>query len=153
MATNQSKGDAGEQDVINHVPCPNCGKELMRLPRNYPLYDVQCSGCSFRAQVKTSHSAPKDVIRGAGWDVVEKVLKSGFMSPPLLVNFKWKQHGRSKQVILFLPFIPKSNLSNYRLSAKARRANYRMFNYVDLLDLPFFVLHDPDGEGQKLLGN
>ena len=151
LATNKSKGDAGEQDVIDHVPCPNCGKGLILLPSQNPLYDVQCSRCTFRAQIKTKHCRPTSTIPGGGWDVIEKVHKSGFMIPPLMVNFKWKHNGRRKQVILFFPFIPfKKHLKSYCLSDGHPQAGYEMFNYVKLLDLPFFVLHDPHGEGQKL---
>ena len=52
MIGNRLKGDIGEKEVVDLVPCPNCKKSLMQLPSNYPLYDVQCEGCSFRAQVK-----------------------------------------------------------------------------------------------------
>ena len=48
MSKNKISGDAGELDVVEKVPCPNCGKKLMILPQNYPLYDVQCVGCNFR---------------------------------------------------------------------------------------------------------
>ena len=104
----------------------------MLLPKNYPLYDVQCTGCSFRAQVKTNRSKPKSQIFGAGWIIMEKVLKSGFIVPPLIANFKWSDKHRQNQTILFYPFVPKSHLKKHQLSAKARRANYWMFNYVGL---------------------
>lgn len=106
MSINKQHGDEGELDVVNIVPCPNCGKKLMTLPQNYPLYDVQCTGCSFRAQVKTNHCKPKAVIFGAGWDIISKVLKSGFITPPLIANFKWDEG----QEIRFYPFVPKGNL-------------------------------------------
>ena len=89
MATNRQSGDRGEKEVIKLVPCPNCGKKLMGLPQNYPLYDIQCTGCSFRAQVKTNQSKPKREVFGATWDIMDKVLKSGFITPSLFVNFKW----------------------------------------------------------------
>jgi len=41
MLTNRQSGDQGELEVIRLMPCPNCGKALMSLPPNYPLYDVQ----------------------------------------------------------------------------------------------------------------
>ena len=50
MPNNKILGDKGEFDVVVKVPCPNCTKKLMVLPKNYPLFDVQCEGCSFRAQ-------------------------------------------------------------------------------------------------------
>ncbi|MBI3772900.1 MAG: hypothetical protein HY272_09400 [Gammaproteobacteria bacterium] len=141
-AGNNKSGNDGEREVIRLVSCPNCSKPLMQLPTNYPLYDVQCSGCAFRAQVKTNKCKPKDEIFGAGWDIMDKVLKSGFIVPPLLVNFKWKEKGKNKQRIVFYPFIPKSNLKKRQLSSSARRANYKMFNYIGLSELPNFVLYE-----------
>lgn len=140
MSENKKAGNVGEIEVMNLVPCPNCNKKLMQLPPNYPLYDLQCTGCSFRAQVKTNNSKPKDEIFGAGWDIIEKVLKSGFMVPPLFANFKWREKGEDKQTIIFYPFIPKVNLKKRQLSPTAKRANYKMFNYVGLSKLPNFVM-------------
>ncbi len=114
----------------------------MKLPPNYPLYDVQCTGCSFRAQVKTNNSKPKDEIFGAGWEIIDKVLKSGFMVPPLIANFKWLENGKKQQRILLYPFVPRNHLRKRQLSAHARRANYKMFNYVELSKLPCFVLYE-----------
>ncbi len=137
MPSNKLSGDEGEKQVCELIPCPNCSKKLMTLPQNYPMYDVQCTGCSFRAQIKTNHSKPKSEIFGAGWDIMEKVLKSGFQVPPLIANFIWKDH----QEIRLYPFIPKANLKHRKLSPTARRANYKMFNYIGLDKLPFFVLY------------
>lgn len=141
MSKNKKSGDTGELEVVELVPCPNCGKKLMTLPKNYPLYDIQCVGCSFRAQVKTNNSKPKAVIFGAGWDIMEKVLKSGFITPPLITNFKWTEKGEEKQEIRFYPFVPKKNLKMHKLSATARRANYKMFNYIGIDKLPYFELY------------
>ena len=141
MAGNKIAGDEGEQEVVMLVPCPNCGKALMRLPKNYPLYDVQCSGCLFRAQVKTNNSKPKSVIFGAGWEIVSKVMKSGYMIPPLITNFKWMDKKDKYQEIRFYPFVPKINLEMRQLSSHARRANYKMFNYVGTDKIPHFVLY------------
>jgi len=109
-------GDIGEKEVIKLVPCPNCNKELMLLPPNYPLYDVRCSGCSFRAQVKTNNNKPRGVVFGAGWEVMDKVLKSGFITAPLILNFKWAEKRKRRQEIRFYPFIPKKNLRKYKYS-------------------------------------
>jgi DNA-directed RNA polymerase subunit RPC12/RpoP len=136
---NKQAGDKGELEVIKLIPCPNCGKKLMKLPTGYPLYDVQCTGCSFRAQVKTNKHAFSSTIRGAGWEIMNKVLKSGFITPPLIANFKWSDKTKKHQEIRFYPFVPKKNLKKYQLSKKARRANYWMFNYIGLNDLPFFL--------------
>ncbi len=111
------------------------------LPPNYPLYDVQCSGCSFRAQVKTNRSKPKSVVFGAGWQIMNKVLKSGYMTPPLFLNFKWAEGEVPRQEIRFYPFVPKKNLSHYRLSKTARRANYEMFTYTHIDTLPYFLAY------------
>jgi hypothetical protein len=139
MPTNKECGDDGENEVVKLIQCPNCGKKLQRLPQNFPLYDVQCTGCSFRAQVKTSLSAPKDAIFGAGWAVIEKVLKAGFHVPPLIVNFKGGKGNEAKQEIRFYPFIPKANLKKFQLSSHARQPNYKMFSYVGLEKLPHFT--------------
>jgi hypothetical protein len=114
----------------------------MTLPKNYPLYDLQCTGCSFRVQVKTNNTKPKSEIFGAGWDIMDKVLKSGFMMPPLITNFKWSESGVSHQKIIFYPFIPRTHIKKRQLSANAQRANYKMFNYVRLDKLPSFTLFE-----------
>lgn len=142
MSKNKLSGDTGEREVVEKVPCLNCGKKLMCLPKNYPLYDVQCVGCSFRAQVKTNNSKPKAIIFGAGWDIMEKVLKSGFITPSLIANFKWSDKTGDHQEIRFYPFIPKKNLKMHKLSPTARRANYKMFNYIGIDKLPYFVLYN-----------
>ncbi len=142
MAGNKISGDVGELEVVDLVPCPNCKKQVMLLPKNYPLYDVQCTGCSFRAQVKTNNSKPKDSILGAGWDIMDKVLKAGIVTPPLITNFKWLDDGRQRQMIKFYPFVPKNHLKKYKLSETAVRANYMMFRYVGLDSLPHFTLLD-----------
>ncbi|MEN9574437.1 MAG: hypothetical protein RL514_2292 [Verrucomicrobiota bacterium] len=139
MSKTKSRGDAGEEYIVDNVPCPNCGKPLQGLPRNYPLYDVQCTGCVFRAQVKTAHSKPKNTVFGAGWGIMSKVLKSGFLVPPLIVQFIWTVNRQHQRSIRFFPFVPKSNLKNYRLSEHARQADYAMFVYADLLTLPGFL--------------
>ncbi len=138
-SNNKIIGDAGEEEIIRKVKCPNCNKELMLLPKGYPLYDIQCRACNFRVQVKSSNSKPKEVIRGAGWDIMDKVLKSGFLVPPLIVNFKWKEGSYCKQEIRFYPFIRKINLTKYIADIKSRGRLYKMFNY-NLKDLKYYVL-------------
>jgi hypothetical protein len=141
MAGNRLAGDVGEAEIVRLVPCPNCSKPLMGLPRNYPMYDVQCTGCTFRAQVKTNNSKPKSQIFGAGWDIMEKVMKAGFVIPPLFANFKWRDKTGKHQEIRFYPFVPKIHLKMHQLSPTARRANYRMFNYVGIDRLPQFIVY------------
>lgn len=141
MSINQENGKLGEQEVVDLVCCPNCGKKLMLLPPNYPLCDIQCTGCNFRAQIKTSNHKPSSIVRGAGWDIMEKVLKAGILPPLLILNFKWKEKNVLHQEIRFYPFVPKNHLKKYTLSPEARRANYRMFNYINMDKLPHFVLY------------
>lgn len=137
---NKEFGDAGEKEIVELVHCPNCGNELMLLPPSYPMCDVQCTACLFRAQIKTSRSKPKSTIFGAGWDITEKTLKAGYIMPPLIANFKWNDDEGDHQEIRYYPFIPKKNLKMRQLSATARRANYKMFNYIGLDKLPYFEL-------------
>jgi hypothetical protein len=77
----KATGDEGERFIAEHIPCPNCSKALILLPPSYPPFDVQCSGCFFRAQVKTSQRRPGGRIRGAGWKIMQHVLKAGQMVP------------------------------------------------------------------------
>jgi hypothetical protein len=86
-------------------------------------------------------SKPKAVIFGAGWEIMNKVLKSGYLVPPLITNFKWEEKGVSHQEIRFYPFVPKKNLKKYQLPEAARRANYWMFRYEGLDKLPYFVVY------------
>lgn len=137
MSNNKLSGDAGELEVVELVPCPNCKKKLMLLPNSFPLYDVHCSGCSFRAQVKTNRTRPKNQIFGATWDIMDKVLKSGFITPPLITNFKWS----TGQEIRFYPFVPKTHLKKYFTKIKKPERELWMFNYVNLDKLPFFTLY------------
>jgi len=141
MSDNASVGARGEEEICRLVRCPNCGKKLMRLPKNYPLYDLQCTACSFRAQVKTQNTKPKNEIFGAGWDILDKVLKSGFMVPPLIVNFRYVEDGKLHRKIVFYPFIPKDHLKKRQLSESARRANYKMYNYVRMREVPSTILY------------
>lgn len=141
MTGNKKVGDEGEKEIVDLVPCPNCGKKLMILPPNYPLYDVQCTGCNFRAQVKTNNCKCKGIILGAGWDIMDKVLKSGFITPPIFINFKWTEGGIKKQEIRFYPFVPKRNLKKRHVKIKKSGREFWMFDYIKLDKLPFFVVY------------
>ncbi|MBI2018996.1 hypothetical protein HYS96_04840 [Candidatus Daviesbacteria bacterium] len=141
MANNKLTGDLGEKEVCELIPCPNCGKELVLLPAGFPMYDIQCSRCLFRAQVKTVSNKPQASIYGAGWDIYEKVLKAGHLSPPLFINFRWETKAGFRREIRFYPFIAKGNIQKYQLSSTARRANYKMFKYVKLDRIPYMILH------------
>ena len=141
MALSKASGVEGEKAVVKLVDCPNCGKKLMLLPPNYPMYDVQCKACSFRAQVKTNHCKPKPEIYGAGWDILNHVLKAGFMIPHLIVNFVWtEEDGHKHRCIRFYPFIPKDHIRKTSLERKGKKP-YPMFNYIGIDKLPFIQLH------------
>jgi len=139
-ATHKTTGDAGEKDVIKLVQCPNCSKALMLLPTSYPLCDVQCTACQFRSQIKTSKSKPKDIVRGAGWEIMSKVLKAGYLAPPLMVNFAWEEDEIEKQEIRFYPFIRKTELRPYTAKIARENRRYKMFDYV-LKKAEYYVLY------------
>jgi len=123
--------------VVDVVPCPNCRSKLVLLPPGFPLFDVQCTRCMFRAQVKTARCAPpRDQIFGAGWDVLDKTRKTGQLIPPLIVNFQWpdKANGKERQVVYFFPFLTKDNIKKRQRSAAGQRPGYKEFNYVGLRD-------------------
>ncbi len=141
MSTNKQAGDFGEQEIVDLILCPNCKKKLMLLPTGYPLFDVQCTGCNFRAQVKTNSCKPKGEIFGATWEIMDKVTKSGYFTPPLIANFKWVEKDQVRQEIRFYPFIPKLNLKKHLARFKNGRKDLWMFNYIGLDKLPFFVLY------------
>lgn len=142
--SSKETGDRGELFVEAHVPCPNCGKRLQRLPPNYPLFDVQCMSCLFRAQVKAATSKPTATIRGAGYNIMEAVLKTGGTVPPLINVSWWKASGAEHSAVRFFPFIPRTHLKSRPLKA---RPGYRMFNYVRMSEIPHFTLKGGDTWG------
>ncbi|SRR6266498_291172 len=140
MPSHKQSGDQGELDIVNLVPCPSCGKKLMILPPSFPLYDVQCTACYFRAQVKTNLSKPKKEIFGATWDIADKVMRAGFTVPPLIINYKWKAKDSEHHQILFYPFIPRVNLKKRFTTIKKSGRQLWMFNYIGLDKLPYLTL-------------
>ena len=138
---NIEKGDIGEREVVNLVPCPNCGKRLQTLPKHYPMYDVQCTACYFRAQIKSRNMKPQNTMTGAGWDILHKVLRAGHTVPPLITNWKWMEGSRKHQYIVFYPFVPRKNIEHYKLSPTAVTANSKRFNYIGLNNLPSLTLY------------
>ncbi len=136
MTLKQDLGEIGEKEVCELVSCPNCGKKLIQLPKGYPLFDVQCSGCVFRAQVKTpGENFQQGIkIRGSGWDILDKALKVGMIIPPVIINLK--------KEIRFYPYISKSAITKRLATIKQKNKEprkYMMFNY-DLKDLKYYVL-------------
>ena len=124
---NKINGENGEDYVIQKIKCPNCNSALIKLPENNPLFDIQCCRCVFRAQIKSSNLPPSKNVRGAGYDIIDKINKGGFLIPMLIVYYKW--NGNHK--ILFYPFIKKENIKRNSHPLK-NRPNYYMFNYIRL---------------------
>src|SRR5258708_7106676 len=121
MTTRQDSGELGEKEVCELVKCPNCSGKLFQLAKNNPLYDIACSRCLFRAQVKTP-KRNSQVISGAGWNILDKALKAGFIIPPLIIN--------SKSDIRFYPYIPKSALIKRLADIKSSNRKYWMFDKI-----------------------
>lgn len=68
--------------------------------------------------------------------------KELMLMPPLIAHFKWRDGEIERRQILFYPFIPKIHLKQRKLSPTARRANYKMFDYIGLDKLPHFKLYE-----------
>src|SRR5436189_501349 len=130
----RANGDQGEAEVIKLVPCPNCESRLMKLPPSFPIYDVQCRRCLFRAQVKSAKCPPKGEVFGGGLDIMAHVKRAGALAPILITNFSWRIRGRIQQAIYLFPFIGAHNMRPRVRSQKGLRPGYREFNYVGLMD-------------------
>ena len=142
-------GDIGEELVAKKAPCPSCGKALTLLPESYPLFDVQCSACLFRCQVKTTATEPKSTIRGAGWQILNAARRTGQQMPPMIYVANVGKAAKGDPVIRFYPFIPRSHLKPYQAFPDGHpRAGYKLFNYIRMNQLPSFVL-DSRGRWQS----
>jgi hypothetical protein len=98
----------------------------------------------FRAQVKTNRCRPKDQIFGAGWEILDRTLKTGQLIPPLLVNYEWSDRaGKNWHEVYFFPFLTKDNLRQHKRSLGGQRPGYKQFNYVGLLKAPQVKLFPP----------
>ena len=132
--TNRDRGTGGEVDVVEKLDCPNCGKALELLPSGFPLFDVQCTGCVFRAQIKTNRCRPKIQVYGAGHQVLSHFQRTGQLIPPLIVSFSWSAGRRRLQEMWFYPFLTNDNIKKRTRGVKGSRPGYKEFNYVGLLD-------------------
>ena len=132
-------GRTGEMEVVNLINCPNCDHRLFLLPPGYPIWDIQCSACLWRAQVKSQTSKPTDRVRGAGWDIMSAALKKGDSVPPLITNFKWTKNGIAKREIRLYPFIKRNCLKPRMANIKSVNRLHRMFDY-NLKDTKHYVL-------------
>ena len=130
-------GTAGERWVKRNVRCPSCHSKLILLPPGFPLVDVLCTSCLFRAQVKTNGCKPRDQIFGAGWEILDRSLKAGQLIPPLLVNYEWLDKGKKHHEVHFFPFLTRDNIQRHQRS----RRDYKQFNWVGLNEAPKLVLY------------
>lgn len=138
--SNAARGEEAERFVVSHVPCPSCAHELRALPRGYPLYDIDCTRCLFRAQVKRVLARPRSRIRGASWEVMQHHLKTGHLIPPIFACFGWRSDAVAPESIYFFPFIPATHLKVRVLSANHKTPGRRMTEYERMLELPHMVV-------------
>ena len=139
--TTTTLGEAAEQLIADRVPCPSCGSALQQLARGYPLFDIQCSKCLFRAQVKRVHEPPRSRLRGGSWNVVNTYLRTGQLLPPMFVCFGWPRLLAEPSAIYFFPIVPAKNVTKRVLSETHKTdAGRAMVEYRDMLSLPHQVI-------------
>lgn len=137
--SNAARGTEAEQFVIAHVPCPSCGHELRALHKGFPLYDLDCTRCLLRTQVKRILAPPRNRIRGASWDVMNHHLRTGQLVPPIFACFGWRKEDSEPQVYFF-PFIPATHLKKRVLSESHATPGRKMTEYERMLELPKIVV-------------
>jgi hypothetical protein len=134
-------GDEAERYVVERVPCPSCGCGLRQLPPGYPLFDVQCSRCLFRAQVKRVQEKPRSRLRGGSWNVVSTYLRTGQLLPPMFVCFEWPRSRAEPGSVYFFPLVPAKNVGKRVLSERHKTdAGRAMAEYRDMLSLPYKIV-------------
>jgi hypothetical protein len=133
-------GTEAEAFVASHVACPSCGNALRPLAPGYPMYDVECTRCLLRAQVKRIAMAPRDRIRGASWDVLRHHVRTGHLLPPMFACFGWPSSAEEPQTVWFFPLIPVTNLRKRVLSERHQTPGRKMAEYVDMRAVPHFVV-------------
>jgi hypothetical protein len=134
-------GDEAERFVAASVHCPSCAGRLRQLPAGYPLFDVQCASCLFRAQTKRVKERPRSRLRGGSWSVVNLYLRTGQLLPPMFVCFDWPDTRRKPGFVYFFPFVPATNVKRRVLSQRHKTdAGRAMAEYVDMLALPHRIL-------------
>lgn len=150
VADRRANGAQGEIDVIKRVLCPNCESRLVQLPPSFPIFDVQCSRCLFRAQVKSAKTAPKGEVFGGGWDIIAHHKRAGGLAPPLIASFSWSSKGHPQRAIFFFPFLRPHNMRSRVRSLGGAHPGYREFNYVGLFDqeVPRVLLYS-QGDWQR----
>jgi hypothetical protein len=142
VATNAAGGAEAERFVVERIVCPSCQRALRTLPPGYPLYDVKCTHCLLRAQVKRVLASPRDRIRGASWDVISHHVKTGHPIPPLFACFGWRRDESEPGEVWFFPFIPVRNIQMRTLSERHQTPGRRMTEYVEMRTLPHMVVFE-----------
>lgn len=134
-------GEEAERFVVEHVRCPSCGSPLRQLPSGYPLFDLQCSACLFRAQVKRVQEKPRSRLRGGSWSVVSTYLRTGQLLPPMFVCFDWPRAQAEPGAVYFFPLVPAKNVVKRVLSPQHKTdAGRAMAEYRDMLSLPYQIV-------------
>jgi hypothetical protein len=135
-----SGGKEAERFVVDRVRCPSCGHRLLQLPPGYPLYDVACSYCLLRAQVKRILAKPRDRVRGASWEVMNHHIKTGHLIPPMFACFGWPAGRLEPEVIWFFPLIPTKHIEMRELSERHQTPGRRMTEYVRMREVPHMIV-------------
>ncbi len=139
----KTTGDIGEKFVASNAPCPACGKALVALPEGYPLFDLQCSACTFRCQVKATVKQRQNAIPGGGWSILNAVLKTGQHVPPLIYVSRVGEAHSGSPVVRFFPFIPRNHLKKVQPFPDGhKRADYLQFRYTRMNRVPSFILNE-----------
>jgi hypothetical protein len=144
LKSRAASGAEAERFVVDKIPCPSCGSALRALPAGYPLYDVECTSCLLRAQVKRVLARPRDRIRGASWEVIAHHFKTGHPIPPMFACFGWHASATEPEAVWFFPLIPTRNVKMRALSERHQTPGRKMAEYVEMKSLPHFVLFGDD---------
>ena len=108
------------------------------------MFDLQCTACLFRAQVKRVQEKPRSRLRGGSWNVVSLYLRTGQLLPPMFVCFGWPRLQPAPAAIYFFPLVPAKNVVKRVLSERHKTdAGRSMAEYRDMLSLPHQIVFDP----------
>jgi hypothetical protein len=140
--SNTESGERAVEFVLLQTKCPYCVKALVDLPRATPVYDVACSRCEFRAQVKSVETPKRSRIRGASARPLAGLRLAGKLSPPLIVVWGWDGEARSAAEVSLFPLVPWSHVRERVLPPNhATMAGRLMVDYHDLKNVPHFTLY------------
>lgn len=140
--SNTESGERAVEFVIALVKCPYCVKTLVDLPRATPVYDIACTRCEFRAQVKSVETKKRSRIRGASAGPLAGLRLAGKASPPLIVVWGWDGVDRTATEVSLFPLVPWSHIRERVLpDTHSTMAGRRMVDYHGLSTLPHFSLY------------